>query len=299
MALARHTGDAVTLIQDLVGMAIAQMMIAHLEELIQRPSAPNFYWALTDLPHPFCDVRKGLQGEKLWAPGTMPELYSLETTRLTPEQQQKLLQLVGGGVEALLYGRKPNWDNRLMGTLFVLHAYPESKQALIAEGRKPEEVEALPALQVVLIHSLHVYQRLQDDLYKCYGLPYWEARPLMVQADQRIRQARNRLEGMPFIDLLPALQKVVAASVRTDRRIAALRCVEAIRIYAAAHDGKLPPTLDAITEVPIPIDPVTGKAFTYRVAGERATLYAPPPPGEQAIPQGNMLNYELTFRRQK
>jgi hypothetical protein len=301
LALAHHAGDGVILIQDLVGMAIAAQMLAQLEELIQRPGAPNFYWALADLPRPFFDMRKALQGEKLWASGTIPELYTLETTRLTPEQQQKLLQLVGGGLEALFGGRpnwKPNWNNRLMGTLFVLHAYPESKQALIAEGRKPEEVEALPALQVVLIHSLHIYQRLQDDLFKSYGLSYWEAQPLMKQADERIRQARRRLEGMPFIDFLPAIQKVMAAGVRTDRRIAALRCIEAIRIYAAAHDGKLPTTLDAITEVPVPIDPVIGKAFTYRVSGERATLYAPPPPGEQATSH-NTLNYELTLRRQK
>jgi hypothetical protein len=302
LALAHHTGEGVILIQDLVGMAMAQLMIAPLEELIQQPGAPNFYWALTDLPRPFFDLRKALQGEKLWASGTIPELYTLETTQLAPEQQQKLLQFVGGGVDAL-FGRKPdwkpNWNNHLIGTLLVLHAYPQAKQALIAEGRKPEEVEALPALQVVLIHSLHVYQRLQDDLYKSYGLPYWEARPLMVQADQRFRQARSRLEGMPFIDFLPAIQKVVVASVRTDRRIAALRCVEAIRIYAAAHDGKLPAALETIKEVPIPLDPMTGKAFTYRVNGERATLYAPPPAGEQAIPNYNMLKYELTFRRQK
>ena len=298
MALGRHTGDSVTLIQDLVGMAIAQIMIAQLEELIQQPGAPNFYWALTDLPRPLFDLRKGLQGERMGVYATIPELSSLGTTPLTPEQQQNLLQMLGGGIE-VVYARKPNWNNRLMGTLLVLHAYPEAKKALIAQGRKPEEVEALPALQVVLIHSLHIYQCLQDDLFKCGGLPYWEARPLMVQADQRFRQARNRLEGMPFIDFLPALQKVIATTVRTDRRIAALRCIEAIRIYAAAHDGKLPTTLDAITEVPIPLDPMTGKAFTYRVSGERATLYAPPPPGEKAMPHYNVLNYELTIRRQK
>jgi hypothetical protein len=299
MALGHHTGDSVTLIQDLVAMAIAGQMLAQLEELIQQPGAPNFYWALTELPRPFIDLRKGLQGEKLGMYATIPELSSLETTRLTPEQQQKLLQMLGGGIEAMVYEQKSNWSNRLAGTLLVLRAYSESKKALIAEGRKPEEVEALPALQVVLIHSLHVYQRLQDDLFKCYGLPYWEARPLMVQNNERFRQARRRLEGMPFIEFLPAIQKVVASAVRTDRRIAALRCIEAIRLYAAAHDGKLPPALDAVTEVPIPVDPMTGKAFTYRVSGERATLYAPPPPGEQAMPNYNILNYELTLRRQK
>lgn len=185
-----------------------------------------------------------------------------------------------------------------MGTALVLRAYPEAKKALIAEGRKPAEVEALPALQMVLIHSLHQYQRLQDDLLKWSSLPYWEARPRLEQAEKRIRMTRNRLEGMPFIDYLPAIQKVVAAPVRLERRIAALRCIEAIRLYAAAHDGKLPATLDAIPDVSIPIDPMTGKAFTYRVSGERAMLSAPPPPGEQ-VNSYNTLNYELTIRRKK
>jgi hypothetical protein len=299
LALAYHVGDSVILIQELVGIAIAQLMFAQLEELIQQPGAPNFYWALTELPRPFFDLRKALQGEKLALFVSVPELHSMETTRLTEEQQQKLLPVLGGGLEAGgIFGGKPKWSDRLMGTLLVLRAYPEAKQALIAEGRKPEEVEALPTLQVVLIHSWHQYKRLQDGVFKCASLPYWEAQPRIEQEDKRFRQARRRLEARPFIDFLPAIQKVVAATVRSDRRIAALRCIEAIRIYAAAHDGKLPATLDSITEVPIPIDPMTGKAFTYRVTDEQATLIAPPPQGEKPYP-GNSLHYELTLRRKK
>jgi hypothetical protein len=298
LALARHTGDAVTLIQELVGIAIAQVMFNQLEELIQQPDAPNFYWALTALPRPFFDLHKALQGEKIGLYAAIAELRTLETTRLTEEQQQRLLPAFGGGLEAMVFGGAPKWSNRLIGTLLVLRAYPEAKQALIAQGRKPEEVEALPTLQVVLIHSWRQYQRLQDDEFKCVGLPYWEARPLLIQTEERIVQARRRLEGMPFLDFLSATQRVFAAAVRIDRRIAALRCIEAIRIYAAAHDGQLPPTLDAIKEVPVPIDPMTGKAFTYHAAGARATLIAPPPPGEQAY-VGNSLHYELMFRPKK
>lgn len=297
-ALARHVGDGVTLIEDLVGMAIAQEMIARVEELIQQPDGPNLYWALTDLPRPFIDLRKGLQGEKLSLYATIPELRGLETTRLTPEQQQKLLKTVVAGADTMIYGRQPSWNESLLGTALVLRAYPEAKTALIAEGRKREEVEALPTVQVVLIHALHQYRRLQDDLFKWYGLPYWEARPRIEEVEKRLRQARNRLEGAPFIEFLPAIQRVIASSFRTDRRIAVLRCIEAIRLYAAAHDGKLPATLDDITEVPIPLDPMTGKAFTYRVSGEQATLSAPPPPGEQAN-RYNTLHYELTIRRKK
>ncbi len=298
LALARHTGNSVTLIQDLVGIAIAYQMLAQLEELIQQPGAPNLYWALTDLPRPLFDLRKALQGEKVSLYATLPEMRSLETTRLTPEQQQRWLRTLGGGEEFGMGVRKPDWPKRLLGTVLVLHAYPEAKKALIAAGRKPEEVESLPALQVVLIHSLHQYQRLQDGLYKCYGLPYWEARAHLEQADKQTRMAGARLEALPFFYMLPAIQNVIFASVRVDRRVAALRCIEAIRLHAAAHDGKLPATLDALTDVPVPIDPVTGKAFVYLATGERATLIAPPPPGQRAW-QHNSLHYELTIRRQK
>jgi hypothetical protein len=296
-ALARYTGDGVILIQDLVGIAVAGQMLDRLAELMQQPGAPNVYWALTDLPHPFVDLRRGLQGEKMGLYGSIPGLRDIETTPLTPEQQQELVKFMGGGLDVLFgSGPRPNWDARLMGIALTIRAYPEARQALIAEGRKPEEVEALPALQVVLLHSLHQYQRLQDDIFKWAGLPYWEARPRLEQTDKDFRTARARLEAMPFLEALPAIQKVVAASARLERRVAALRCVEAIRLYASAHDGKLPATLGAITEVPIPTDPMTGQAFHYQVTGDRATLSASAPPGEQANPS-TTLTYELTLRR--
>lgn len=298
-ALAHHVSDGPTLVQDLVGLAIAHIMLNQLEELIQQPRAPNLYWALTDLPRPFADLRKAMQGEKLGLYGTLPELRDLETTRLTPEQEQKLLPLLGGesGLDQVLFeGRRSGSANRLIAVAVVLRLYPDAKQALIAEGRPPEQVEALPALQVVLLRSLHWYRRWMDDVVKCNGLPYWEAEPRLREVERRLRWSRASGEGHPFLALVPAVAKVTFAAVRTDRRIAALRCVEAVRLYAAAHDGKLPAVLGDITEVPVPVDPVTGRAFDYRASGDHATLHAPPPPGQQPN-EGNMVNYELTLRR--
>src|SRR5262249_19070755 len=65
-ALSRHCGEHPTLIGDLVGIAIAFVAIGPLDEMIQQPGCPNLYWALTALPSPFIDLRKGLQGETLW-----------------------------------------------------------------------------------------------------------------------------------------------------------------------------------------------------------------------------------------
>src|SRR5262245_23268196 len=60
-ALARHLGEHPTLIGDLVGIAIAFIATGPLDEMIQQPGCPNLYWALTDLPRPLIDLRKGMQ----------------------------------------------------------------------------------------------------------------------------------------------------------------------------------------------------------------------------------------------
>ena len=75
-----------------------------------------------------------------------------------------------------------------------------------------------------------------------------------------------------------------------------MRCIEAIRLYATSHDGKLPATLADIKEVPIPIDPMTGKDFAYKMEDGKAVLSAPPPAGEKRYP-GNYLKYELTLAK--
>ena len=95
--------------------------------------------------------------------------------------------------------------------------------------------------------------------------------------------------------LLPAVQKVVTAQIRVDRRIAALRCVEAVRLYSAAHDGKAPATLDNAKDVPIPLDPYTGKPFTYKAEKNTATIEGPAPEGEPAT-VNNRIRYEVTLK---
>jgi hypothetical protein len=70
------------------------------------------------------------------------------------------------------------------------------------------------------------------------------------------------------------VEKVFGALGRLERRVDALRCVEAIRLYAAAH-GKLPASLKDISEVPIPTDPVSRQPFEYAVRGDRVTFHSP------------------------
>ena len=81
-----------------------------------------------------------------------------------------------------------------------------------------------------------------------------------------------------------------------DRKFALFATIEALRLYAAEHNGDLPRSLAAIQEVPLPLDPVTGKSFHYELNGPTATLSAPPP-ASQTPNMGNTVTYQLRIRK--
>ena len=94
-------------------------------------------------------------------------------------------------------------------------------------------------------------------------------------------------------ELQPSIMNCLDAQMRLDRRVAALRVVEAIRLYAASHDGKLPEELNQVTEVPVPEDPATGKPFEYRRDGA-ASVLALPDAGMKGRP---IPPYRITIRK--
>jgi hypothetical protein len=78
-------------------------------------------------------------------------------------------------------------------------------------------------------------------------------------------------------ELLPVVSNCKQFEARVSRRIAELRIIEALRAYAAGHGGKLPAHLEDIRDLPLPANPVTGKAFGYHFEGDTAVLAADGP----------------------
>ncbi len=88
-ALARVLGEHPTMIGDLAGIAVASLAIDPLEEMLQQPSCPNLFWAFTDLPSPFIDFRKGLQGERIMLMNWLDKLDA--NAPMKEEQLQSIL----------------------------------------------------------------------------------------------------------------------------------------------------------------------------------------------------------------
>ncbi len=307
LALGRHVGQATTLIQSLVASSIISQMMDPLEELIQLPGAPNLYWALANLPRPFLDISESLEVERHMLEKEIPILKTLASAPWSVEQarefadelKQKYTLLTGEGPFVSSSTARPDMKDLSQHVLFtsvVARAYPTAKRELIARGMPASKVEAMPTIQVVALHSYRLYEEARDDIFKWAGLPFVQGHEGMRRADENPRLGWNTLKsGIPFALVLPNIRSVYVVPVRVDRRLDVIQAIEAIRLYTAGHEGKLPPSLEAITEAPAPLDLATGKPFGYRVDGDKATLNAPPPPGWN-IPQFK-VHYELTLSR--
>src|SRR5262249_42358321 len=140
----------------------------------------------------------------------------------------------------------------------------------------------------ILLDEKREYEVRRDEATKFMPLPTWEAEALH-------RQLKQPKEDSLFGFLVPALQKVRRAQGRLEQRIALLRHVEALRLYAAEHAGKLPEKLSDFP-VPLPPDPFTGKPFRYDVDGATAHFRGSPPPGEEKNPAYN-VHYEVTLQK--
>lgn len=290
-ALARHISQGGTLIHSLVGMAIAAQMCELIEELMTYPGMPNLYFALTSLPHPFLDLHYGLEGERVMIDSLLPGIReAIRNPKAKPLNVDFLKEKLQP-IEREFMGLNKGKEILLLGVM-ALKVYPEAKKTLMALGFTAEQVAALPMTQVVLMNEVYLYDKTYDEIVKWSTLPYTEGKPwvdLALRQEETIKK-ENNFGGSLGRLLLPAVARVFEAQVRLERRLAGLRVLEAIRLYAATHKGKLPATLDDIKDVPVPVDPVTGKPFAYKAEGEKFTLTSP-------VLSGSRVNYEITMKK--
>jgi hypothetical protein len=298
LVMGRHVSEGPTIIQYLVGVAIDSIMCGCLEDLIQTPGAPNLFWAFADRPRPFLDLTRSLVGERYLLERELPELNELDTgpwsldqaQKFADELQRKLFSMTSGepipGTNGAIPPDMPSVARRFGIAAMAAKIYPKARRELIAQGRPEAEVDAMPSIQAAALYVIQEYQKVRDDTYKWMNVPYWQVS--LKRMDQPMATIGDNKLDNPLLALFqlitPASNSVRLAQVRLERKFDALQCVESIRLYAASHDGKFPPNLDALTDSPVPIDPATGKPFEYALDGETATLSAPLPQGSPEHP---------------
>jgi hypothetical protein len=290
------------LIQSLVGVALASQFADEVLELVERPGAPNLYWALTVLPRPLIDLRHANEYEQNMLEMQFPDMADLDRPR-TPEQWDAALVRVRKEFERLnKLDPEGNTQPRVLKP-GSMSSDPAAKSPDLPAARKyltevvgmtAANVEAMPPAQVLLVYLGHLYHAVRDDVFKGSYLPFPQGLAVNREIDLRFKSLPDTEAARVARWFLPAVPKVQLAQARLERKLAALRVIETLRMHAAAHSGELPDRLDQVTVAPVPNDPGTGKPFEYRRDGATATLISHIP-GEPSETAG--LRYRVTVRK--
>jgi hypothetical protein len=132
-----------------------------------------------------------------------------------------------------------------------------------------------------------------DERLKWVTVPYWQAEAGLAELQKAPPEVEDKLAWR----LGSAIPKLMAAHARLEQRLAMLRIAEAVRLDAAKNGGKLVTSLNDLS-VPVPIDPVSGKPFEYKVDGITALLSGKAPPVISPTVSGRShYRYEVRLRK--
>ncbi len=273
--LAHDVSDGTPLVCGLVGLGIAAKMDEGLAKLMDRPDAPNLYWALATVPGPVVDVRRVLDGERQWQADANPLLARGRAADVPaaawPTMADMAAAMAGGDDGPPAHPRPPTPAEAAEARAYL--AANPTVAAYYARVHRVPVADAAGVDPAALIGTYFVgrFQEASDELYKWVEQPYPVLLPHVRDLPATLR-AEGLEEGNLFAIAAPAYRSAIDAFARRDRTAAALTAVEAVRSYAAAHDGHLPAALADVTDTPVPANPITGLPFEYRVEAGVATL---------------------------
>jgi hypothetical protein len=289
-ALSRHLGEHPTELGNLVGLWVAHLGVGTLEEMVQQPGCPNLYWALTDLPSPLVDLRKGVQGD---ATLVAADFRLLKDVAPVPEAElEKFVSHLSGVIS---FAREQSGQAPRSLRTGIQAKVKDKKQVIAARrrlagmGHPKDLVEKLSPVHVILLDDKRDFELARDERVKLLPLPLWQ-----IDSMAKTANGESTDDGL-FADLLPQIVKLRRTQAQLERQIALLRHVEALRLHAADHDGKLPAKLSDIS-LPLAVDPVTGKPFDYSADQAIAQLRGGSPDGPEKDAESAVV-YEVHMQK--
>lgn len=288
LASSRHFARTPFIICQLVTADLANLMVDRLEELIPQADCPNLYWSLAALPGPFIPFQRAFEFERDILARSVEGLNDLGRER-TPAQWTQLR------------------ENMLRAMDDVPKALSEDQSREIKRIAReelpkyePERAGAIDSLSdgELFVRWFMARRNALSDRMIAYAslAPPAAIENLRRLESEMISFAKGSHVGSFFLMKNPC--SIYLGLTRIDRRIAALRVVEALRHHAATHDGRLPERLEQMTETPAPLDPATGQPFGYNAdsLGGLALLRAPGLKDGEGIEQ-NAISLKIKVKK--
>ena len=241
---------------------------------MQQPGCPNLYWALTDLPSPLVDLRKGVQGDRARVAADLRPLR--DDGPMTEAEMEEFVRRLSGvlGFAREQAGLPPRSLRARLEARVKDQAQVGSRPQASRRGGPWDR--ARRAVPTRAGHPAGREARVRESAATSARAPGPAA-----LADSARRPAPSPCRCGCSPTSCPTSSSSGEHGRGWSSEVALLRHVEALRLYAAAHDGQLPAKLTDIG-VPLPVDPFTGKPFDYEVEGATAHLRGPAPGGAKA-----------------
>ncbi len=284
-ALARHIGQDDFLVSALVGCAIQGIATADLFYLVQHPDCPNLFWAASRLPKPLIDWEHCLASEYHFIDLQFAKLQQVDTL---PRSEAYWQEFIGEFADEMRANGVFYWSGNEMGDesksqsdprieiqKHVSSNYAAAKEFLVERSIvSPDKIDAYPKAQVFFLAMKHHFDQARDELFKWTNVPPHQGNQ-QIEAIEKKNTDRTRPEFTRLSEFLFAGHAVRAAQARSLQRMLLIQAVEDIRLYGAAHDGKLPESL-ADLPYPLPDDPASGQPLIYVKKGDAATFTTAP-----------------------
>jgi hypothetical protein len=266
--MADKVGEIGVLVCGLISMSISLQMNECLEQLMNRPDAPNLYWALSEFPNRQSVLSASIDGESQWWVNAVPNLaQAWRGEDISAQQWHEVFNYLGSTVG----GSRPDVRDVVKATSPELMRQAREQYAQ-THHITLEQAAGVDPIIVVGTFYLSQLQIARDNAFKLRGLAVPTRIAMSRKAHDDLEKLMREQPANPFLQTLSDFHGIYVKFARIDRQIAALTAVEAIRSYAAANSGELPAQLSDITDTPVPLNPATGATFEYRVDNGTATL---------------------------
>jgi hypothetical protein len=299
LAMAQHFGQAAGFSMHITAAMIGEMSADELQLFLQRPGAPNLYWALRAMPKPLFPVVSGLEIDFRASERYMRLPPAIANEILSEAEAQ--LAFEAFHVQAEKFGSMGHVDKLTpeqikAGKVVQKLLLAENEKTLRQAGRSEGDIKKMTPAQVYLLAALYHHRAVIDEILVLHTLPYAEAisKTTALHNGLRERALKNTTFAFTAVLLSPGSGHPLTNQAKVERRFALLTTLEALRLHAA-EKGVFPEKLaDAV--VPIPHDPITGQAFHYENKGGVVTLRSPSTTGLLRLRGRADREYELRLR---
>lgn len=284
---ANHLAQTPFFVNQLVAAAVCRLMFACTDELIAQPESPNLYWALTALPDSLLELKRAASFEATIFEMTFHSDRDFDRPIDADEWKTMSAQLV----ELLQF--ESNSPNEVIDGGDVMRMTKIARDELPELDRiSADKVAAMSDAEVFVRWYTRVRANYEQKVAVVLSLAPHDALPRLPELQAEMESLHRRANS----DVIDATQ-VYMVTWNLNRKVAALRVVEAIRDYLATHAGRLPSSLADIQAVPAPVDPISGQPFVWSVTDQVGTLRGPDLANDadlgESATQATFLEYHL------